>query len=248
MPVENKGIKNESSVDILGRQGSIPIVVSESAEIENSNNAINPIKVKSSNGMATNILCGNKNPGVNPCVINGVKGILFGETDEKDITKTSTFYFQRENSGEKVVIPAGAVVQTEGSDSKYKDYINIMWLERKGWSTPKELIEQEQKFVKSINGKYIIIGLADGDDETNKEVDRLMEKTFGDKYINPRKLLVEYSKQKMDKNTTEYNREKISKGMIPSDLADNDGLLSVTGYKVLSESICKKINSLGYLN
>ena len=198
--------------------------------------------------MATNILCGNKNPGVNPCVINGVKGTLFGETDEKDITKTSTFYFQRENSGEKVVIPAGAVVQTEGSDSKYKDYINIMWLERKGWSTPKELIEQEQKFVKSINGKYIIIGLADGDDETNKEVDRLMEKTFGDKYINPRKLLVEYSKQKMDKNTTEYNREKISKGMIPSDLADNDGLLSVTGYKVLSESICKKINSLGYLN
>ena len=248
LPVENKGIKNESSVDILGRQGSIPIVVSESAEIENSNNAINPIKVKSSNGVATNILCGNKNPGVNPCVINGVKGTLFGETDEKDITKTSTFYFQRENSGEKVVIPAGAVVQTEGSDSKYKDYINIMWLERKGWSTPKELIEQEQKFVKSINGKYIIIGLADGDDETNKEVDRLMEKTFGDKYINPRKLLVEYSKQKMDKNTTEYNREKISKGMIPSDLADNDGLLSVTGYKVLSESICKKINSLGYLN
>ena len=94
LPVENKGIKNESSVDILGRQGSIPIVVSESAEIENSNNAINPIKVKSSNGMATNILCGNKNPGVNPCVINGVKGILFGETDEKDITKTSTFYLK----------------------------------------------------------------------------------------------------------------------------------------------------------
>ena len=74
-----------------------------------------------------------------------------------------------------------------------------------------------------------------------------MEKTFGDKYINPRKLLVEYSKQKMDKNTTEYNREKISKGMIPSDLADNDGLLSVTGYKVLSNNICEKINSLGYL-
>lgn len=175
------------------------------------------------------------------------KGNSFGETDEKDITKTSTFYFQRENSGEKVVIPAGAVVQTEGSDSKYKDYINIMWLERKGWSTPKELIEQEQKFVKSINGKYIIIGLADGDDETNKEVDRLMEKTFGDKYINPRKLLVEYSKQKwtrIQQNTIEKN----IKGMIPSDLADNDGLLSVTGYKVLSESICKKINSLGYLN
>ena len=203
LPVENKGIKNESSVDILGRQGSIPIVVSESAEIENSNNAINPIKVKSSNGMATNILCGNKNPGVNPCVINGVKGTLFGETDEKDITKTSTFYFQRENSGEKVVIPAGAVVQTEGSDSKYKDYINIMWLERKGWSTPKELIEQEQKFVKSINGKYIIIGLADGDDETNKEVDRLMEKHLGTSILIPRKLLVEYSKQK---NGQEYNR------------------------------------------
>lgn len=248
LPVENKGIKDESSTDILGRQGSIPIVVSENVEIEESNKAINSIKVKSSSGVATNILCGSKNPGVNPCVINGIKGTLFGETDEKDSTKTSVFYFQRENNGEKMVIPAGAVVQTDGSDSKYKDYINIMWIERKGWSTPKELIEQEQKFVKSINGKYIIIGLSDGDDKTNKEIDRLMEKTFGDKYINPRKILVDYSKQKMDKNTTEYNREKISKGMIPSDLADNNGLLSVTGYKVLSESICKKINSLGYLN
>ena len=248
LPVENKGIKDESSIDILGRQGSIPIVVSESVEIEESNKAINAIKVKSSSGVATNILCGIKNPGVNPCVINGIKGTLFGETDEKDSTKTSVFYFQRENNGEKVVIPAGAVVQTDGSDPKYRDYINIMWIERKGWSTPKELIEQEQKFVKSINGKYIIIGLSDGDDKTNKEIDRLMEKTFGDKYINPRKILVDYSKQKMDKNTTGYNREKISKGMVPSDLADNNGLLSVTGYKVLSESICKKINSLGYLN
>lgn len=248
LPVENKGIKDESSTDILGRQGSIPIVVSENVEIEESNKAINSIKVKSSSGVATNILCGSKNPGVNPCVINGIEGTLFGETDEKDSTKTSVFYFQRENNGEKMVIPAGAVVQTDGSDSKYKDYINIMWIERKGWSTPKELIEQEQKFVKSINGKYIIIGLSDGDDKTNKEIDRLMERNFGDKYINPRKILVDYSKQKMDKNTTEYNREKISKGMIPSDLADNNGLLSVTGYKVLSESICKKINSLGYLN
>lgn len=248
LPVENKGIKDESSTDILGRQGSIPIVVSENVEIEESNKAINSIKAKSSSGVATNILCGSKNPGVNPCVINGIKGTLFGETDEKDSTKTSVFYFQRENNGEKMVIPAGAVVQTDGSDSKYKDYINIMWIERKGWSTPKELIEQEQKFVNSINGKYIIIGLSDGDDETNKEIDRLMERNFGDKYINPRKILVDYSKQKMDKNTTEYNREKISKGIIPSDLADNNGLLSVTGYKVLSESICKKINSLGYLN
>jgi len=248
LPVENKGIKDESSIDILGRQGSIPLVVSENLEIENSNTALNPIKIKSSNGVATNILCGSKNPGVNPCVINGIEGTLFGETDEKDSTKTSVFYFKRENNGEKVVIPAGAVVQTDGSDSKYKDYINIMWLERKGWSTPKELVAQEKKFVNSINGKYIIIGLSDGDDETNKEIDRLMERNFGDKYINPRKILVDYSKQKMDKNTTEYNREKISKGMIPSDLADNNGLLSITGYKVLSESICKKINSLGYLN
>ena len=88
--------------------------------------------------------------------------------------------------------------------------------------------------------KYIIIGLADGDDERNKEIDRLMERNFGDKYINPRKLLVEYSKQNIDKNTTEFNKEKISKGAIPSDLADNNGLLSVTGYKVLSNSICRK--------
>lgn len=247
LPVENKGVKYESSIDILGRQGSIPLVISENLEIENSNAVINAIKIKSSSGAATNILCGYKNPGVNPCVINGVKGTIFGETSETDVTKTNSFYFQRENSGDKLTIPAGAVIQTEGSDEKYKDYINIMWLERKGWSTPEELIEQEKKFINSINGKYIIIGLADGDNETNKEIDRLMEKSFGDNYINPRKLLVEYGKKNIDKNTTEYDKEKISKGIIPSYLADNNGLLNVTGYKVLSNNICEKINSLGYL-
>ena len=43
------------------------------------------------------------------------------------------------------------------------------------------------------------------------------------------------------------DKEKISKGIIPSYLADNNGLLNVTGYKVLSNNICEKINSLGYL-
>lgn len=248
IPVENMGISSESSIDILGRQGSVPIILSESAEIEGSNKIINNIKIKSSAGAASNILCGNNNPGVNPCVINGVKGTVFGETAKDDATKTSAFYFQRESGGNKVIIPAGAVVKTGGSDVKYKDYINIMWLERKGWSTPKELMEQEEKFIKSINGKYIIIGLSDGDEEKNTEIDKLMEEKFGDKYINPRKILVEYSKQKADKNITEYNKEKLSKGMIPSDLADNNGLLSVTGCRVLSENIYNKIKSLGYLN
>ena len=54
-------------------------------------------------------------------------------------------------------------------------------------------------------------------------------------------------KKNIDKNTTEYDKEKISKGIIPSNLADNNGLLNVTGYKVLSNNICEKINSLGYL-
>lgn len=27
LPVENKGVKDESTVDVLGRQGSIPIIV-----------------------------------------------------------------------------------------------------------------------------------------------------------------------------------------------------------------------------
>ena len=216
LPVENKGVKDESTVDVLGRQGSIPIIVGENTEIDGTNNTINDIKIKSSSGANVNILCGTKNPGVNPCSINGVKGTLFGKTSEEDATKTSAFYFQREISGEKVEVPAGTVVQTEGSDAKYKDYINIIWLERKGWSTPKELLEQTEK--------------------------------FGDKFINSRKLLVDYAKSDMGKNTTESNKEKIAKGIIPSNLADNNGLLSVTGCKVLSKNVCDKIKTLGYLN
>ena len=248
LPVENKGVKDESTVDVLGRQGSIPIIVGENTEIDGTNNTINDIKIKSSSGANVNILCGTKNPGVNPCSINGVKGTLFGKTSEEDATKTSAFYFQREISGEKVEVPAGTVVQTEGSDAKYKDYINIIWLERKGWSTPKELLEQTEKFVESINGKYIIIGLSDGDENTNKEVDKLLEEKFGDKFINSRKLLVDYAKSDMGKNTTESNKGKIAKGIIPSNLADNNGLLSVTGCKVLSKNVCDKIKTLGYLN
>lgn len=248
LPVENKGVKDESSIDILGRQGSIPIVVSETVKIEDTNKTLTEVKIKSSLGIATNILCGKKNPGVNPCTIGGVTGTLYGEADAKDPTKTNKFYFQREDNDNNETIQAGTVVQTSGSDSKYKDYINIMWLERKGWSTPNELMEQEEKFVNSINGKYIIIGLSDGDEESNKEIDKLMEQKFGDKYINPRKILVEYAKQRVDQNTTEDNKKRISKGMIPNDLGDNNGLLRITGYKVIGENICNKIKTLGYLN
>lgn len=105
-------------------------------------------------------------------------------------------------------MPAGTVVQTEGSDAKYKDYINIIWLERKGWSTPKELLEQTEKFVESINGKYIIIGLSDGDENTNKEVDKLLEEKFGDKFINSRKLLVVMPKMIWAKTQQKVTRKK----------------------------------------
>lgn len=132
LPVENKGVKDESSIDILGRQGSIPIVVSETVKIEDTNKTLTEVKIKSSLGIATNILCGKKNPGVNPCTIGGVTGTLYGEADAKDPTKTNKFYFQREDNDNNETIQAGTVVQTSGSDSKYKDYINVMWLERKG--------------------------------------------------------------------------------------------------------------------
>ena len=64
LPVENKGVKDESTVDVLGRQGSIPIIVGENTEIDGTNNTINDIKIKSSSGANVNILCGTKNPGV----------------------------------------------------------------------------------------------------------------------------------------------------------------------------------------
>ena len=73
--------------------------------------------------------------------------------------------------------------------------------------------------------------------KSKKKVDKIDQET-----------LEQFAKEKnIDKNTTEYDKEKISKGIIPSYLADNNGLLNVTGYKVLSNNICEKINSLGYL-
>ena len=62
LPVENKGVKDESSIDILRRQGSIPIVVSETVKIDDTNKTLTEVKIKSSSGVATNILCGKKNP------------------------------------------------------------------------------------------------------------------------------------------------------------------------------------------
>ena len=53
-----------------------------------------------------------------------------------------------------------------------------------------------------------------------------MEQKFGDKYINPRKILVEYAKQRVDQITTEDNKKRISKGMNTKlTFGDNNGLL-----------------------
>ena len=81
-------------------------------------------------------------------------------------------------------------------------------MERKGWSTPKELLEQTEKFVESINGKYIIIGLSDGDENTNKEVDKLLEEKFGDKFINSRNFLWIMPKMIWAKTQQKVTRKK----------------------------------------
>lgn len=144
--VVNLGARSENVQAIMARQGADPIVFQTSFTIPASSNT--PVKVATIHGLYnTNENTGFTNrsgdtfvkihrevesPGVNPCEIAGVEGILYREiTDSVSDEEDYDYYFKRLKDGEAVTVPVGTELETYAMKN-YRNGIAIIWMGANG--------------------------------------------------------------------------------------------------------------------
>ncbi|MGN1317886.1 MAG: hypothetical protein ACI4VF_02645 [Lachnospirales bacterium] len=250
IPVYNNGVSGENSLTVLGRQGAIPYCV-ESFYLKNSPELIE-IKVKSSyKGAEVNPLLRKRNPGVNPCSIDGVDGTLYGYVKPANLNKVDKFYFVRSNTGNTKNIMSETPVITSGS--KYRDYIHILAVgEHGGYDNNYELVDQHKKFVEylkdSKNGEsYLILGMSKGNKEENEELEKMMTDNFGDHYINIREYLSTNALNDLGLPPTEEDKKAMSEGKVPPSFWFDENNLNDIAYEAIGKIVYNKLVEYNYV-
>jgi hypothetical protein len=125
--VINFGARSEDCHAIMARQGADPIVLQEALSIPASKDT--PVLIqqvtelynitsgqgfRSRSGALVKINKEVESAGLNPCVINGVEGILYREMPNTYLNNETTYnyYFKRLEDGEAVTAPAGTEIET----------------------------------------------------------------------------------------------------------------------------------------
>lgn len=250
LPVFNMGVSGEDSLTVLGRQGAIPYIVDEFTMSDNSE--ITEVSVHSSyRGEEVNPLLRKKNPGVNPCSINGVEGTLYGLVLPAKLDKVNTFYFSRSNNGEKAVIPKGTEILTSGNE--YKDYINILAVgESGGWENSYSLVDQNKRFVESLKdskneNSYLILGMSKGNAAENETLEAMMSKEFGEHYINIREYLSTDAMKDLELEPTEKDKEMMAEGKVPESLMFDENNLNDNAYDAIGRLVYNKLVEYNYI-
>ncbi|TCL59386.1 glycosyltransferase involved in cell wall biosynthesis [Kineothrix alysoides] len=257
--VINMGVGGENTDTILGRNGAVPFVLSSELRMpsfvkSNASDAL-PVEIHlaSQNGdPVAPLRQGNK--GMESVSINGIEGIITIE-QESYAAADYKYYFTRITYGEAVTIPQGSLIQTQGS-VLYTDYIPIIFIgENGGYKDGVELIAQQQAIIKHQEEgigqeRYIIVGSHSGTAEESTEIESLMEKAYGRKYINLREYMVTAGLSDAGLIPTSVDNELMAVGVCPASLrvTAEDVHFNSAGYELIGKLIYKRMDELGYFN
>lgn len=257
--VINMGVGGENTDTILGRNGAVPFILSSElripAFVKSNDSDASPVEVhlSSQNGdPVAPLRQGNK--GMESVSINGIEGIITIE-QESYAAADYKYYFTRITHGDAVTIPQGTVIQTQGS-VLYTGYIPIIFIgENGGYKDGAELIAQQQAIIKHQEEgvgreRYIIVGSHSGTAEERAEIESLMEKTYGRKYINLREYMVTEGLSDAGLTPTSVDNELMEAGACPASLrvSAEDVHFNSAGYELIGKLIYKRMDELGYFN
>lgn len=247
--VANMGVVGESSLTVAGRNGAIPYVTTEDITIPENLQTRVRIHFESQNGEVVEpLIHGSK--GIGSVTIAGVEGTLslrqaYGEDGNK-----YAYYFNRTEAGEAVTVPAGTVIETEGSLS-YKDHLAIIQLGHNGgYESAEELIAQIKAFIARQNDpeRYIVLGLAFGDAEQLSQINAALSAEFGGHFIDLWQYMREDGLRDAGIEPTVDDTEAMEKGLLPVSLTGGASAFNATGYRLVAECIQRKLHELGYFD
>ncbi|MBE5962373.1 MAG: hypothetical protein E7256_13505 [Lachnospiraceae bacterium] len=244
IPVKNMGVSNENAVTVSARAGSLAFSI-YGLTIPSERTPVR-IRFKSINGHALMPLRQEKT-GINPVTIEGIEGTLTISQDSS-YSDEYQYYFTRSTAGEETQILDDMELHI-ASAGLYNKYIPIIAIgENGGYVDYNDLITQIHAIAEQhdTNGKYIVLGITIGTDDTNTVLEDTMRSEFGQKYINLRKYLCESGLEDCGITPTEEDEDNILIGRVPASLRSDDIHLNSYGYTAVAQGIYERMERLGY--
>jgi lysophospholipase L1-like esterase len=250
--VVNMGVGGENTNTILGRDGAIPFVVKDDFTIPSEVESVE-INFISENGKDVAPLRQGSR-GMDSVSIAGIEGVISIE-QESYTSEKYTYYFTRRTAGASVDVTAGTEIITSAS-TQCLDYIPIIFIgQNGGYDDINDLIAQQraiishQKMSELNQGKFIIVGLHTGTEDSRRELEAAMQAEYGDQYINLRDYMATSGLKDAGIEPTEEDKEMMADGMTPASLMNSDKLhFNEAGYKLIGNLIYERMDELGYFD
>lgn len=254
IPVYNMGVGGENTVTIASRVGALPMTVDEfviPADMEPVDIIIN----NAYNGKpVTPLRQGTQNSnGVNPCIIGDVEGTISIIQDSYSADDFK-YTFTRLERGEEVHVKSGSVIETYARNNhEYKDGIFVVFIGANGgYNDIEDLVYQQQAIVdmqQKNADKYLILGISIGSASDNVELEDVMVKTYGEKYLNVRELLSDETVLlQSGVILTDIDRAQIEEGYIPDCVRADEVHFNSLGYQILAEAVYIRMLELNYMD
>ncbi len=236
--VRNLGISGETSLEIACR-GGLTMQTQSPIRINQGERRI--FRIAADGGKAVSILrLGDT--GVNPVKIGSVVGRLDRIDDQNHYTFTPTHVRYQDT------LPKNSRVVTYAA-AHYRSAIPVIFIgQNGGYSNTADLIRQQKAIIHNQIGadnQYIVVGLHTGTAKQRAALEKKMQQTYGDHYINLRKILSKNGTKIAGIKTTKEDRRMMRAGMVPASLLADDHLhFNAKGYRTVAKVIYARMTAL----
>lgn len=237
--IYNIAAAEDSLVAVAGREGGIPLMVTPFI-IPNDKT---PVEIIIDNADGERMyLDFHKNAGLNPCVINGVEGMISKMNDK--------LFFTRAASGDRMMITEPSAIETRGMELRRDDITVFFVGSDEIFSDPAKTVKIYRKMADSLgsNDKYIVMSPVIGDRATLEAVENAMEAEFGEKFVNTRKLVCQSTDRVAEiYEVSEDGVKQANNGDIPAEYFFDENYFSEKGSYAVGLIASDALENLGYL-
>jgi lysophospholipase L1-like esterase len=236
--VRNLGISGETSLEIACR-GGLTMQTQSPIRINQGERRI--FRIAADGGKAVSILrLGDT--GVNPVKIGSVVGRLDRIDDQNHYTFTPTHVRYQDT------LPKNSRVVTYAA-AHYRSAIPVIFIgQNGGYSNTADLIRQQKAIIHNQIGadnQYIVVGLHTGTAKQRAALEKKMQQTYGDHYINLRKILSKNGTKIAGIKATKEDKRMMRSGMVPASLLADDYLhFNAKGYRTVAKVIYARMTAL----
>lgn len=242
LEVLNYGIQGETARQIAIRMGVLPMTTGAFEMPADTT----PVEVTLWQGGEDPIMMRLGDCAINPCVIDGVEGILSYKAED------NKYYFTRSEAGDGKHIEPDTLVETYASRDMDSSDIIVLFA---GTNLPPsketvgELIDMEKRMLEYLGcEKYVVIGLTSKILIPDIEpINEALSEAFGEHFLDIREYLLTDALKDAGIEPTKKDKKNIANGKVPKSLRVDEVHGTDVFYRLIGEQVYEKIVELGYV-